>query len=135
MKTATPLDMSQLPRMRGVINRLEVSVASLQNNTWPSDADHAIGEAQVHIKAACDILKTIVLNSDETKARSRRRQSGAMPQTQAEFLAMPLLQHPGISSRLHNTLWGFFKEASKTDRKSTRLNSSHSTLSRMPSSA
>ena len=101
--------------MRGVINRLEVSAASLQDNAWPSDTSQAIGEAQAHIEAAYHILKTIILDSDEIKARSRKRQLAPIPQTQAEFLAMPFLQHPGISSRLHNTLWGFFKEVSKTD--------------------
>ena len=46
-----------------------------------------------------------------------------------------IIASPNILMLLVQTLQAVFKDAAMRDRKSTRLNSSHSDLSRMPSSA
>ena len=72
----------------------------------------------------------------EMRAETREEISSIMAQIVTQMsVVMPSLQHAEIISEAISALLSIGESASSKDRKSTRLNSSHSGESRMPSSA
>ncbi len=91
-------------------SRIEGVTSNLLPNIWDdSDSADAIGEARLHLQQAYDLLQEITCQpAVDFPAR-------AMPQTTDEFLSMPLMQHPAMSARLCNILWGLSKESTQSN--------------------
>ena len=79
-----------------------------------------------------DILTDINITMNDDTCMMRQHETFTNPRPQADITPIPL--HKCIFY-LYRTFPLFFVSVDKQDRKSTRLNSSHSGESRMPSSA